>query len=74
MTPHSLRMIVKRYQRTRGIPTFTETVAVIAGELPASPGAVRHWLAGEREIRPLVAARIRNLQGIDTNRPRSSIG
>lgn len=61
MKPITLRRIVRQYQRAHDIETFTETVAAFAKELPASSGAVWHWLAGERKIRPMVAERIQDI-------------
>ncbi len=38
----------------------------LARALPVSTRTVRYWLSGKRQIRPLVAARIRALAGGST--------
>lgn len=53
MTPAELRKLMKRHGWTQGD---------LARLLPLKgTRSIRYWLSGEREIRPLVAARIRSL-------------
>lgn len=46
-----LRAIVKRHG---GVEAF-------AAMLPVDPRSVRYWLSGERQMRPVIAQRIRSL-------------
>jgi hypothetical protein len=52
MTPTDLRTIGERLYGPRW-------QTKLARALPVNPRTVRRWLSGERQIRPLVAERIR---------------
>lgn len=61
MTAKEFRALLKEYQRRRNLNTLTEAVNAFAAEMVCSSGAVWHWLAGERQIRPMMALMVERI-------------